>query len=143
MVIFVDTHGLTGYEPQTDEQSKYGSVGRKSKSLRGASWSWTEFIEPPMKKYTKLHRGSDRSQLSEYTRRATCLLAGARQKRVELSSSRLRKSSSRTSAISVMKFLLQLHNQPKCLERKMWERMDALENQAEQTWTSHQVSLMG
>ena len=38
-----------------------------------------------------------------------------------------------------MKFMLQLHKQPKCLERKRGARMGALENRAEQTWTSHHV----
>ena len=39
----------------------------------------------------------------------------------------------------VMKFTLQLHKPPKCLQRKFEQKMGALENQAEQTWTSHQV----
>ena len=43
-------------------------------------------------------RGSTRSQLSEHIGRATCFLAGARQTRFELSTSTLRKSSSRICA---------------------------------------------
>ena len=42
----------------------------------------------------------------------------------------------------VMKFVLQLHKLPKRLERKNVGKNGALENQAEQTWTSHQVTLL-
>ena len=42
----------------------------------------------------------------------------------------------------MMKFVLQLHKLPKFLEQKCGERMGALENQADQTWTSHQVTFL-
>ena len=42
----------------------------------------------------------------------------------------------------MMKFMLQLHTLPTCLERRMWEMMGASESQAEQTWTSHHVALL-
>ena len=46
------------------------------------------------------------------------------------------------SRLLVMKFMLQLHKLPTCPERKCGDRMGALENQAEQTWTSHNVALL-
>ena len=40
----------------------------------------------------------------------------------------------------VMKFMLQLHKLPKMSAAEMRKRMSALGNQAERTWTSHQLA---
>ena len=90
---------------------------------------WTDFVNPSLGKHAKLHRGTKRLQLSEKVR-ATCLQAGARQTSFELPTSRLRKSSSRTRASTEMS------------GAEMLERTGALENQAEQSWTFHEVTSM-
>ena len=39
-----------------------------------------------------------------------------------------------------MKFMLQLHKLPTCVERKGGQEWALSKNEAEQTWTSHQVT---
>ena len=95
-----------------------------SKAGCGPTW-----VNPSLGKHAKLHRGTKRLQLSEKVR-ATCLQAGPRQTSFELPTSRLRKSSSRTRASTEMS------------GAEMLERTGALENQAEQSWTFHEVTSM-
>ena len=68
--------------------------------------------------------------------------AGVRQTRFELLANMPEQLKNIISERLVMKFMLQLHKATDMSLAEMWERMGAIENQAEQKWTSHQVTLL-
>ena len=96
---------------------------------------------PPWRS-TRSFTESKRSQLSEHIGRATCELAGVRQTRFELPANMPEQLKNIISERLVMKFMLQLYKATDMSLADMWERMGAIENQAEQNWTSHQVMLL-
>ena len=115
---FADTHGLTGYQPKLDEQSKFGSAGRKSKSFRTTIRVWTNFVEQSVEKHTTSQR---RQMLTIFWIYWQGNMFAGRSK------AETRWTSNRQASIDelknmgkelVMKFTLQLHKLPKCLERK-------------------------
>ena len=91
----------------------------------------------------KLHRGSRRSQLSECIGRATCSIARARQTNYELPTfsgfERVAQEYEQAARDEVHVAVAQAADKSRA---EIWERMVALENQAEQTWTSHSFCII-
>ena len=101
---------------------------------------WTDFVNPSLEKFTKLHRRSERSKCSEKWK--SNMFTG-RSKADTLCTSNKQTSKEELKNVSkqlVINFQVAVAQATAISRAEMWEIMVALEHQAEQTWTFHQVT---